>query len=205
MSIKTLKDEILEDRGFDQYDLNFIKRRTGLKEESQVLSLIEEDEDLGLVVDQIASLPLVKRQTARLSLRFLLLLLIHKYSQGIIKNKHKLVISRIASTYFDLIYNQMPQDCAIDFSKKPDEASANLLFVLSGFFGEYFAKFFDQYTEYEQVKQSHIKYIQAGLKEDRADEWVSEGLVMLEKISEKGWLSRFMKKSKINHNKGNKT
>ena len=144
MSIKTLKDEILEDRGFDQYDLNFIKRRTGLKEESQVLSLIEEDEDLGLVVDQIASLPLVKRQTARLSLRFLLLLLIHKYNQGSIKNKHKLVISRIASTYFDLIHNQMPQDCSIDFSKKPNEASANLLFVLSGFFGEYFAKFFDQ-------------------------------------------------------------
>ena len=139
----------------------------------------EEDEDLGLVVDQIASLPLVKRQTARLSLRFLLLLLIHKYNQGSIKNKHKLVISKIASTYFDLIHNQMPQDCAIDFSKKPDEASANLLFVLSGFFGEYFAKFFDQYTEYEQVKQSHIKYIEAGLKEDRADEWVSEGLVML--------------------------
>lgn len=196
MSIKILKDEILENRGFDQHDLNFIKRRTGLKDESQVLSLIEEDEDLGLLVNQIASFPLVKRQTARLSMGFLILLLIHKYNEGSLKNKHKLIISKIASTYFDLIYNKIPKDCAIDFSKRPDETSANLLFVLSGFFGEYFAKFFDHHAEYEQVRQSHIKYIQAGLKEDESDKWVSEGLEMLEKISENGWLSRFMKKKK---------
>ena len=92
MSADTLKNEILKERGFDQYDLNFIKRRTGLKEESQALSLIEEDEDLGLIVDEIASFPLVKRQTSKLSLRFLILLLIHKYDQGGIKNKHKLIL-----------------------------------------------------------------------------------------------------------------
>lgn len=196
MRADTLKNEILKERGFDQYDLNFIKRRTGLKEESQALSLIEEDEDLGLIVDEIASFPLVKRQTSKLSLRFLILLLIHKYDQGGIKNKHKLIISKIASIYFDMIYNQMPDNCSIDFSKKPDEVSAKFLFVLSGFFGEYFARFFNQYAEYEQVKESHIKYIEAGLKKEGADKWASQGLIMLEKISERGWLSRFMKTKK---------
>jgi len=196
LSANIQKNEILEERGFGQYDLNFIKRRTGLKNESQVLNLIEEDEDLGLVVDQIASFPLVKRQTSKLSLRFLILLLIHKYNQGSIKNKHKLVISKIASTYFDLIYNQIPQDCSINFSKKPNKSSAKLLFVLSGFFGEYFSNFFNQHSEYELIKGRHIEYIQEGLKEDEADKWALDGLVTLEKISEMGWLSRFMKKSK---------
>ena len=157
MSIRTLKDEILEERGFNQHDLNFLKRRTGLKKEEQALSLIEEDDDLGLIVEEISSLPLVKKQTSRLSLRFLILLLIHKYNKGSIKNKHKLTISKISSIYFDMIYNQTPTNCAIDFRKRPDEGSAKLLFVLSGFFGEYFAEFFSQHEEYEQVKKSHVK------------------------------------------------
>ena len=196
MTADALKDEILKDKGFNQYDLNFVKRRTGLKDERQALSLMEEEDDLGLIMEQLSSLPLVKRQSSRLSLGFLTLLLTHKYSEGNIKNKHKLMISTIASSYFNLIYNDPPKSRGVDFRNKPDEPSAKFLFVLSGFFGEYFAKFFNGQEEYEEVRQSHIKYIEAGLKGDGGHEWVSEGLAILEKISENGWLSRFMKKSK---------
>ena len=102
-------------------------------------------------------------------------------------------MSDIASKYFDIITNKIPKGSTLDFTNKPDESSAKLLFVLSGFFGEYFAHFFNEAAEYEQVKQFHMKYIEHGLKNQEAENWASKGIEILEKIAENGWIARFLK------------
>ena len=190
----TRKDYILDTRNFNQSDINFIKRRTGLKKESDVLNLIEEDLDLCLLIDEISTLPLCKKQTTRLSLNFLLLLLICKYGKGKeINPLHKLVMANISSKYFNIVTKRMPKGSVLDFTKAPNENSAKLLFVLSGFFSEAFSHHFEQAEDFKQVKKLHVKYIEYGLKKLKAEQWAIDGLDILESITQNGWISRFLK------------
>ena len=183
-------------RGFSTSDIKFLCRRTGLKNEAKIISLIEEDEDLGLMMEQVSSLPLVRRQTTRLSLYFLMLLLVHKYSPQNMPNKHKLYISQISSDYFCLIVGSRQVSTSVDFSKPPDENTAKLIFVLNGVFGEYFSQFFEHAGKYDEIKKGHIEYILKGLDRFGAEEWVEEGLDIMKRIADKGWLNRFTKKIK---------
>lgn len=181
-------------RGFNTSDIKFLCRRTGLKNEAKITSLIEEDEDLGLIMEQVSSLPLVRRQTTRLSLYFLMLLLVHKYSSEDITNKHKLFISEISSDYFCLIVGTQKLSASVDFGKPPDENTAKLIFVLNGVFGEYFSQFFDHTGKYDEIKKSHIGYILKGLERYEAEKWADEGLEIMKRIAEHGWLNRFTQK-----------
>lgn len=190
------KNEVLIKRGFTPSDVRFLCRRTSLRDEAKMLSLIEEDEDLGLIMNQIADLPLVKKQTTRLSLNFLLLLLIHKYSGDSIRNEHKQIIAKISSDYFCLIIGSNAVSANVDFTRPPDENTAKLIFVLNGIFGEYFSQFFEGDGKYSQIKRSHTHYITKGLDRYDASEWVEEGLATMKKIAESGWLNRFTKKIK---------
>jgi hypothetical protein len=190
----TVTNEYLLKRGFNTSDIKFLCRRTGLKNEAKITSLIEEDEDLGLIMEQVSSLPLVRRQTTRLSLYFLMLLLVHKYSSEDITNKHKLFISEISSDYFCLIVGTQQLSASVDFGKPPDENTAKLIFVLNGVFGEYFSQFFDHTGKYDEIKKSHIGYILKGLERHEAEKWAEEGLEIMKRIADHGWLNRFTQK-----------
>jgi len=186
-------NDIIKKRGYELSDLRFLCRRTGLRNEKKMMSLIEENKDLDLIISNIKDLPLIKRQTSRLSLRFLLFLLVHKLGNDKIKNEHKQLVASISADYFSLITGSMDTNVSIDFSKPPDEGDAKLLFVLNGLFGEYFARFFNDEIKYKQIRDSHIKYIKKGLATYGAEEWVDEGLEILQKITEEGWIRRFYK------------
>lgn len=190
------KNEVLIERGFIPSDIRFLCRRTSLRNEAKLLSLIEEDEDLGLVMNQIADLPLVKKQTSRLSLNFLMLLLVHKYSNKNISNKHRQTMAQISADYFCLIIGSGAVSANVDFTRPPDENTAKLIFVLNGVFGEYFSQFFEEEGKYNQIKESHINYITKGLERYEAIEWAEAGLRIMKKIADEGWLNRFTKKTK---------
>ena len=111
-------------------------------------------------------------------------------------NKHKLYISQISSDYFCLIVGSRQVSTSVDFSKPPDENTAKLIFVLNGVFGEYFSQFFEHAGKYDEIKKGHIEYILKGLDRFGAEEWVEEGLDIMKRIADKGWLNRFTKKIK---------
>lgn len=185
--------DIIKKRGYDLSDVRFLCRRTGFPDEKKIISLIEEDRDLSLVLDSIKDLPLIKRQTSRLSLRFLLVLLTHRYGKESLKYKHKHFIANIATDYFTLVVGNGEANVNIDFTKPPKEGDAMLIFVLNGLFGEYFSRFFDNEVKYKTIRESHIKYIENGLEKFEANEWTNDGLEVLQRISEEGWLKRFYK------------
>lgn len=185
--------DVIRRRGYDLSDIRFLCRRTGLSNNKKIISLIEEDKDLSLVLGSIIDLPLIKRQTSRLSLRFLLLLLIHKYGGESLKYEHKHTIADIAANYFMLVVGGGEAKVDIDFTKPAKEGDAMLIFALNGLFGEYFIRFFDNESKYKTIRESHIKYIKNGLEKYEADQWVNEGLEILQKISEEGWIKRLYK------------
>jgi len=185
--------EVVKKRGYNLSDIRFLCRRTGLSNEKKIISLIEEDRDMNLILEGIKDLPLIKRQTSRLSLRFLMLLLVHKYASKFLKNEHKHLIAGIAADYFMLIIGSRETNVNIDFTKPPKEGDAMLIFVLNGLFGEYFSQFFDNDIKYKTIRNSHIKYIENGLEKYEASKWTDEGLEILQRITEEGWLKRFYK------------
>tara|TARA_Y100000401_G_scaffold105063_1_gene97408 strand:+ start:13 stop:600 length:588 start_codon:yes stop_codon:yes gene_type:complete len=184
---------IIDKRGFDHADLRFLCRRTGFKNEEKMASLIEEDADLDLVLETIKELPLVRRQTSRLSLKFLFHLLIYKYSSKRLTGENKLFIANFTADYFCLIIGAGEANVSVDFSKPPKESDATLIFVLNGLFSDYFEKFFDNEEKYNQIRSSHIQYIKMGLEKYDAESWAEEGLETLNRIAEEGWLKRFFK------------
>lgn len=187
------ENSIIKKRGFDLADIRFLCRRTGFKNEEKMTSLIEEDTDLHLVLESIRELPLVRRQTTRLSLKFLFYLLVYKYSSKKINAKHKQFIANYTADYFHLITGNGEANVNVDFTKPPKEGDAFLIFTLNGLFSEYFEQFFDNDKKYEEVRTNHIHYIKVGLQNYEADQWVEEGLDILNRITEEGWLKRFFK------------
>ena len=105
-------------------------------------------------------------------------------------------ISQITSDYFCLIIGSNHISASVDFGKPPDENTAKLIFVLNGVFGEYFSQFFDHAGKYDQIKKSHIEYILKGLERYEAEKWAEEGLEIMKRIADNGWLNRFTKKIK---------
>ena len=103
------------------------------------------------------------------------------------------MIAGIAADYFMLIIGSRETNVNIDFTKPPKEGDAMLIFVLNGLFGEYFSQFFDNDIKYKTIRNSHIKYIENGLEKYEASKWTDEGLEILQRITEEGWLKRFYK------------
>ena len=66
--------------GLNKYDIYFLSRRLNLSKPKTVL-LTEEETDLNLLLLQICSLPLTKRQTRNLSDLLLIKILIFKYGK----------------------------------------------------------------------------------------------------------------------------
>ena len=56
--------------------------------------------------------------------------------------------------------------------------------------------FFEHAGKYDEIKKGHIEYILKGLDRFGAEEWVEEGLDIMKRIADKGWLNRFTKKIK---------
>jgi hypothetical protein len=174
---------------FNKYDVYFLSRKLNLTK-GKTTSLIEQERDFYLIIQQICSLPLTKKQTKNLSDEFLITLLIFRYGKRKKTNvQHLTQLSKLTIESYSMITRGKVFLKHLDKSK-PSKQHSSLILVMFGLFSDYFTDDIDAKKIKEAFKEN-VNFIIEGfssLDVENLPEMVLSGMEILSEIKEKEWI-----------------
>ena len=175
--------------GLNKYDIYFLSRRLNLSKPKTVL-LTEEETDLNLLLLQICSLPLTKRQTRNLSDLLLIKILIFKYGKRKkLQSEDLIEFSKIVCHSYEKIITGNIYLKELKKDKPSLEHSATTL-VMFGLFSDYFHDYVHP-KDMHSVFKNNYDFIKKGLDDVKFSDTstvLDNGLDILNEIKEEEWL-----------------
>lgn len=179
---------------FNKYDIYFLSRKLNLTK-GKAISLIEQETDFYLIIQQICNLPLTKKQTKNLSDEFLITLLIFRYGKRKKTNSsHLTQLSKLTIESYEMITHGKVFLKHLD-KTKPSKEHSSLILVMFGLFSDYFTDHVDTKKIKEAFKEN-VNFIIEGfssLEVEDLPEMVSSGMEILNEIKEKEWMKETIK------------
>ncbi len=184
--------------GLNKYDIYFLERRTSLQK-SRLVPLLEEKRDFYLIMERVCDYPLSKRQTKNLSFKFLVVLLVFKYSRNQkLSSDHKIFIARTVFNNYNKIISGEIRVPEFSPSGKPSSGLAQIIFIMLGLFYDYFESFIGP-NDVEDLVEVNTNYMIKGFSEldiEDVPTMIENGLCVLNKIKDKDWLQEIGNKIK---------
>lgn len=184
----------------NKYDVYFLSRRLNLSKNKSV-SLVEQERDFHLVIQQICNLPLTKKQTKNLSDNFLITLLIFRYGKRkALKTEDLVEFSKmVCKSYNKIITGEVYLG---DLKKsQPSFENSSISLVMFGLFCDYFSDYTSGTDNVMSIFKQNLNYIEKGLTDagfSDTSSVLSNGLDILNEIKEKEWLEQTNKDSDKN-------
>jgi hypothetical protein len=176
----------------NKYDIYFLSRRLNLSK-GKSISLVEQERDFHLIIQQICHLPLTKKQTKNLSDSFLITLLIFRYGKKkSLKAEDLIEFSKmVCESYHKIITGDVYLG---DLKKnRPSFEHSSISLVMFGLFCDYFSDYVSDSESIMLVFKQNLDYIEKGLTDSEFSDVpsvLSNGIDILNEIKEKEWLDQ---------------